>query len=255
MLTRLIDSHAHLTSSRLIDDVDGIVQRAEDAGLEAIISIASDLEDARGAIELAERYPSVYATAGVHPHAAASWEAGSAPVLAELARHSRVVAIGETGLDFYYDNAPAPVQTRAFMEQIDVARSVDLPVVVHSRSADAETIACIREAGWGRGILHCFSGGSALLEAALDAGWYISFAGMITFPKWELAELLRRVPGDRLLMETDSPYLAPVPFRGKQNEPAHVAHTVAKAAELRGESVEALAAATTANARTVYRLP
>lgn len=255
MLTRLIDSHAHLTSSRLIDDVDGIVQRAEDAGLEAIISIASNLEDARGAIELAERYPSVYATAGVHPHAAASWEAGSAPVLAELARHPRVVAIGETGLDFYYDNAPAPVQTRAFMEQIDVARSVDLPVVVHSRSADAETIACIREAGWGRGILHCFSGGSALLEAALDAGWYISFAGMITFPKWELAELLRRVPGDRLLMETDSPYLAPVPFRGKQNEPAHVAHTVAKAAELRGESVEALAAATTANARTVYRLP
>ncbi len=255
MLTRLIDSHAHLTSSRLIDDVDEVVQRAKDAGLEAIISIASDLEDARGAIELAERYPSVYATAGVHPHAAASWEAGSAPVLAELARHPRVVAIGETGLDFYYDNAPAPVQTRAFMEQIDVARSVDLPVVVHSRSADAETIACIREAGWGRGILHCFSGGSALLEAALDAGWYISFAGMITFPKWELAELLRRVPGDRLLMETDSPYLAPVPFRGKQNEPAHVAHTVAKAAELRGESVEALAAATTANARTVYRLP
>ena len=251
----LIDSHAHLTSSRFAGDVDGVARRAADAGLEAIVSIASDLDDAHAAIALTEQHPTIFATAGVHPHAAEKWDAGSPARLVELAQHDRVVAIGETGLDFYYDNAPAPVQIRSFMEQIEIARSLDLPVVVHSRSADAEMRACIVEAGWERGILHCFSGSRELLDTALDAGWYISFAGMITFPKWDLAELLRRVPLERLLVETDSPYLAPVPFRGKRNEPAHVTYTAVRAADIRGESAAVLATATTANARAVYRLP
>lgn len=251
----LIDSHAHLTSTRFAGEVDAVLDRARADGIEAVISIASDLEDAREAIGLAEQHPDVFATAGVHPHEAERWDSNSPARLTALAQHDRVVAIGETGLDFYYDNAPKPVQIRAFMEQIGIARDLDLPVVVHSRSADREMADCIANAGWGRGILHCFNGERDLLDTALDAGWYISFAGMITFSKWNLAELLQRVPADRLLVETDSPYLAPVPFRGKRNEPAYVAHTADKAAEIRGETPESVRAATTANARTIYRLP
>ncbi len=253
-MTPLVDTHAHLTDARFADDVDEVVERVRDAGVRWLVSIASDVDDARAAVALAERHPEVYATAGIHPHEATSASDEAFGRLRELAEHPRVVAIGETGLDFHYDNSPRAKQIESFQKHLAIAAELDLPVVVHARSADEEVRAAIEAAGWGRGVLHCFSGGDDLLEAALALGWYISFAGMITFPKWDGADQLRSVPLDRLLVETDSPYLAPVPFRGRRNEPAYVRRVVERVAELRGEDVDFVAAATAANAARFYAL-
>ncbi len=163
-----------------------------------------------------------------------------------------MVGIGETGLDFHYDNAPRVAQAESFRRHLKLGRELGMPVVVHARSADREVAEIIRDVGWGRGVLHCFSSERPLLDTALSLGWYISFAGVITFSRWNGADLLRSVPLDRLLVETDSPYLAPVPFRGKRNEPAHVRLVAERAAELRGETLSTLAAATTANAHALY---
>jgi TatD DNase family protein len=172
-----------------------------------------------------------------------------------LCDEPEIVALGETGLDFHYDRSPRREQTESFEAHLDLAARTGLPVVVHSRSADAETAELIRRhAGRVGGVLHCFSGGAALLRAGLDAGWYVSFSGIVTFRSWADAELVRRVPADRLLIETDSPYLAPVPRRGRRNEPALVAHTCAAVAEIRGEAVEAVAEATCGNARALYAI-
>lgn len=251
----LVDTHAHLTDARFADDVDEVVERARAAGVRWLVSIASDVDDALRAIALSERLPEVYATAGIHPHAASGATDGAFDRLHRLAGNPRVVAIGETGLDFHYDNSPRAEQIESFERHLALAAEVDLPVVVHARSADAEVRAAIEAAGWRRGVLHCFSGGDDLLEAALGLGWYISFAGMVTFPNWTGAEQLRSVPIDRLLVETDSPYLAPVPHRGRRNEPAHVGRVVERVAELRGEDVSSMAAATTTNAARFYGLP
>lgn len=252
----MIDAHAHLTDDRFADDVDAVVARAAAAGVDVIVSIATDPEDAREAIRLAERHAGVFATAGIHPHAASRCSAESLAEVAELATHPRVVAIGEAGLDYHYDFAPREAQVDCFRRQLELGIELDLPVVVHCREADDDVGRLLREAGTGsRGVLHCFSGGRALLDAALELGWFISFAGTITFKRFDDAELLRAVPLERLLVETDSPYLAPVPFRGKRNEPAHVVTVAARAAELRGEEPARLAAATARNAREFYRLP
>jgi TatD DNase family protein len=252
----MIDAHAHLTDEKFADDVDAIVARAVTAGVDVIVSIATDVADARAAIRLSERHPGVFATAGIHPHAAASPTAGSLQEVAELARHPRVVAIGETGLDYHYDFAPRAVQIDRFGRQLQLGVEVDLPVVVHAREADADVAALIREAGpQCRGVLHCFAGGRELLETALDLGWYVSFAGTITFKRYDDVDLLRAVPLDRILVETDSPYLAPVPLRGTRNEPANVVRVAERAAELRGEKLSDLAAITVANTRALYRLP
>jgi TatD DNase family protein len=189
---------------------------------------------------------------GIHPHSASSADDAAFQRLEELASAPRVVGIGETGLDYFYDNAPRAAQRESFQRHLELARTRDLPVVVHSRDADDDLRAILREAGWGRGVLHCFSGGRDLLDEALALGWHISFAGMITFPKWDAADLLLAVPLDRLLVETDSPYLAPVPHRGKRNEPAYVTLVARRAAELRGDDPEALMTATTANAVAFY---
>ena len=250
----IVDTHAHLTDAKLADHVDDVVARARAAGVDWIVTISSDLEDSQRAIAVAERFPSVYATVGVHPHAAASVTTDTFPRLRALAAHSKVVALGETGLDFHYDNSPRAEQRASFVSHLELGAELDLPVVVHVRSADVEAIELIRHVGWTRGVLHCFSGGAALLDAALDLGWYISFAGMVTFPKWESADLLRSVPLDRLLVETDSPYLAPVPYRGRRNEPANVVATAEKVAELRGIGSEELFAAASSNAGAFYRV-
>lgn len=252
----MIDSHAHLTDERLADEVEEVLGRATVAGVEAVVSIGTNVEDSRAAAALAERWPQVYASAGIHPHAADGASEASLSEVRELALGERVVAIGETGLDYHYDNAPRPVQRRAFERHLELGAELGLPVVVHSREADEDMIAILRAAPAGvRGVLHCFSSGRALLEAGLELGWYASFAGMITFKRYEDAELLRAVPLDRLLTETDAPYLAPVPHRGRRNEPAFVVEVVRRAAELRGEEVEVLAAATARNARDFYGLP
>lgn len=254
MSTTIVDTHAHLTDPRLAEEAEAVTVRARQAGVLWLVTVASDLEDSERTVALAQRLEGVYATVGIHPHAASTATSEAYARLRELARAPRVVAIGETGLDFHYDNSPRPEQRDAFRRQLELAAELDLPVVVHAREADDEVAEMLRAVGWGRGVLHCFSGGPALLDTALELGWYVSFAGMITFPKWDASDLLRRVPLDRLLVETDSPYLAPVPHRGRRNEPAYAPLVAARAAELRGEAAEQVAHACTKNARAFYRV-
>ncbi len=251
----VFDTHCHLTADAFEGDLEEVLGRARAAGLVGMTCIASTPADADGAIGLAESNADIWATAGVHPHEAGSAEPGwDAEVEARL-RHPRVVAVGECGLDFHYDFAPRDRQFDVFARQIELAAAHDLPLVVHSRTADREMQSFLSEMPTGvRGVLHCFSGGDELLDTALGRGWYVSFGGMVTFRKWTDEERLRRVPVDRLLVETDSPYLAPVPFRGKRNEPAHVVRVVERIAELRGEDPIETARRTTRNALEFYRI-
>jgi TatD DNase family protein len=189
----------------------------------------------------------------VHPHASDSVAGVGPERIEEAAGRARVVAIGETGLDYFHDNAPRDAQRRVFAWQIEIAARTGLPLVVHSRDADDDMAALVRGSG-ATGVLHCFTGGRALFDTALEAGWLISFSGLITFRKFDGADLVRAVPSERLLIETDSPYLAPVPNRGRRNEPSFLPHTCAVAAMLRGESAAELAATTEANARRFYRI-
>jgi TatD DNase family protein len=221
-----------------------------------MVTVASDLRDAREALRLADDTTGLWCTAGLHPHDARAFDAVRDPdALRSLATEPSVVAIGETGLDYFYDNSPRTEQGEAFEAQLEVAAETGLPVVVHSRASDAETVSFIRRfAGRVRGVLHCFSGGAALLEAGLDEGWFVSFSGMVTFKKFADEELVRRVPDERLLIETDSPYLAPVPKRGKRNEPAFLRHTCEAVASIRGARPEATAERTAENACRFYQV-
>lgn len=251
----LFDSHCHLTDERLSAEADAVIERSREAGVVGLVTIASDVQDARAALAIATRHAHVWSTAGVHPHGAEQTDPAAMEALRELAADPRVVAIGETGLDFHYDNAPRPAQRRSFDWQLGLAAAAGLPVVVHARDADADVAAAIRAAaGEVIGVLHCFAGGADLLDAALEAGWYVSFAGLVSFARYDGADLLRAVPEDRLLIETDSPYLAPVPHRGRTNEPAFVRHVLQAVAALRGADPAALAERTTANARLCYGL-
>ena len=255
---RFFDSHAHLTDQGFATDLEEVLDRAEREDVDSIVTIASDLSDAGAALELARsrRRPRIRATAGVHPHTAATWSPEAVAGLERIAASEQVVAIGETGLDFHYDNAPREQQIEAFRAQVELAERLQLPVVVHSRDADEETASVVREfAGRVQGVLHCFGGGVELLEAGLRADWYVSFAGIVSFKNFSDEAGVRRVPVERLLIETDSPYLAPVPMRGRRNEPSYVPHVAARVAEIRGEDVELIAEATYQNACRFYRLP
>jgi TatD DNase family protein len=252
----LIDSHLHLTDPRLLPEAEALVQRALAAGVEAMVSVGVGTDDAEQAIALAERFPQVWATAGLHPHDSARAGEEDFARLEELLDHPRVVAVGEAGLDFHYDHSPRQAQHEVFARQVELALRRGLPLVVHAREADAEVEAMLRGAGPElRGVLHCFTGGRSLLETALELGWYASFSGIVSFAGYADAELVRLVPEDRLLLETDAPYLTPVPHRGRRNEPAFVAAVAHAVAAHRGADPQALAAATTANARRFYALP
>jgi TatD DNase family protein len=255
---RFFDSHAHLTDESLAAELDAVLARAVEANVDSVVCIASDLDDALAAIELAgsvER-PRVRATVGIHPHEARSHTAESLSRLEAMAASETVVAVGETGLDFYYDNAPRDVQIEAFRAQLELAERLRRPVVVHSREAETETAAIVREwSGRVLGVLHCFSGGQELLDAGLESDWYVSFSGIVTFKNYTDVHAVRAVPADRLLVETDSPYLAPVPKRGRRNEPGFVPHVAARLAELRGESLDHIAEITYQNACRFYGLP
>lgn len=248
----MFDSHCHLTDERFTGEVEAVLERARDAGVSGVVTIASDLEDAHAAAALATTHAMVWCTAGVHPHAAGSqepdWEARLRTLLAE----PRCVAIGESGLDYFYDNAPRAQQRSVFEQQLALAAELGLPVVVHSRQAEADTAAMLQEATGVRGVLHCFDAGPALLDAALAADWYVSFSGLATFKRYTGGALVAAVPADRLLVETDSPYLAPVPHRGRRNEPAFVARVVDAVAAFRGEDAAATGARTEANALAFY---
>jgi TatD DNase family protein len=250
----MFDSHCHLTDEKFDPDRADVIARAWDAGLNGLVTIASDPADARAALALARAEPRIRATAGVHPHVAAASRDDDFRLVLELAGEPEIVAIGEAGLDYHYDHSPRTVQRRVFERQLAIAADLDLPIVVHSRSADDDTAAMVRAAAGVTGVLHCFSGGPALFDAAIESGWLISFAGMVTFRTFDNAGLLRATPDDRLLLETDSPYLAPVPHRGRRNEPAWVVETCHAAAGIRGTSFDEMAARVTANARQFYRL-
>jgi TatD DNase family protein len=252
---KLFDSHLHLTDTSFAEDLPDVLKRASQVGVKGLVTIASNPDDAERAIDLSRVETRVWCSAGLHPHEAEAFDEGVLARIEQLAAAPEVVAVGETGLDFFYDNSPREPQLRSFEAQLDLAARLDLPAVVHSREADAETAALIKRfrdtAG---GVLHCFTGGDGLLEVALDSGWHVSFSGLVTFKKFDAPDRVRRVPDDRLLIETDSPYLAPVPKRGRRNEPAYVAHTCAAVAAIRGVTPEAIAELTTANAAAFYGL-
>ncbi len=252
------DSHCHLTDERFAEEggVAGALARARAAGVVGVVTIGVGPEDAAAALAIAQGHDAVWATAGVHPHDASSWDEAVEQRIRELAARPKCVAIGEIGLDYHYDNAPRDVQRRVCAHQLELARELGLPVAIHSREAEADTAALVGEAARAGviGVLHCFSSGPPLLDAALAAGWYVSFAGVVTFKKYDGQALVRAVPSDRLLVETDSPYLAPVPHRGQRNEPAFVPLVAAGVAAIRGEQSEVVGRYTAENARRLYAL-
>lgn len=252
----LFDSHCHLTDGRFAGEVDEILARASERGLEGMVTIASDADDAYAVAELVTTRSDVWGTAGIHPHVAADAEAGDLDRIEDLLRsRTGLVAVGETGLDYHYDNSPRPVQRRLFRRQVELAVELGLPVVVHSRDADDDTRALIRDVGSEvRGVLHCFTGGAELLDAGLEAGWFVSYSGIASFSSFDGEEGLRRVPDDRLLIETDAPYLAPEPRRGRRNEPAWVAHVAEAVARIRDEDPDEVGRRTARNARSFYGL-
>jgi TatD DNase family protein len=252
-----IDSHTHLADPAFDEDRDAVIQRARAAGALTLVSIGESLGAADRSEAIARAHPGFVAwTAGVHPSEAATYDPQRDPALIRAHVARGAVAVGECGLDGTYDHAPMPLQRRAFAEQLVIARETGRPAVVHTRQAVEDTIAMVREAGQAgvRGILHCFTGPLELAEVGLEAGWNISFSGVITFKRWTDDDLIRLVPSDRILVETDAPYLAPVPFRGKRNEPAHIVRTLEYVAQARGMAVEDMGRVVSRNAVTCFGL-
>ncbi len=252
----LIDSHCHL-DYYTADERPAVLARARAAGVGQMVTIGTRLSRAAEQLALAEEAPGVWCTVGTHPHHAAEEDMPQIEDIAALAAHPKVIGIGEAGLDYFYDRSPRDVQAEVFRRHIRAARLVGLPVCIHTRDADDDMLAILREERVNGGdfsfLLHCFSSGRALAEAAIEMGGYISFSGILTFPKSQnFRELAADLPGDRLLVETDSPYLAPVPFRGKRNEPGHVVHTARVLAECRGITADEVHAQTGANFRRLF---
>lgn len=256
-LPELFDTHAHLHFPDFADDLPEILERARAAGVRRLVTIGTDVDTSAAALALAEREPGVWASAGIHPHDAAAADEAAFAEIERLARAPRVVAVGEIGLDFFRDLSPRPAQERTFRRLLDLAVRLGKPVLVHCRDAHAETLAILDEARVGRvgGIMHCFSGDVAVARRCLDLGLTISLAGPVTYPNARaLPEVARFVPADRLVIETDCPYLPPQGHRGRRNEPAYLALTAARVAALRGEPLDALATRLTDNAIRLLRV-
>lgn len=254
---QFVDSHTHLADTAFDSDRDAVIERARDAGAVALICIGESLPAASRARTIATQWPGfIWYTAGVHPHDAAAFSPQGD--IGAIREHIALgaVAVGECGLDYYYDHAPRLQQRRAFAEQIALAGQLRVPLIVHSRDAVDDTAAMVAEAGRAgiRGVMHCFSGPPSLAECAIEAGWYVSFSGIVTFRKWADDALIRSIPDDRILIETDAPYLAPVPFRGKRNEPAHTVHTALRVAAARDIPADALGRMLCANAARLFGL-
>ena len=256
----LIDSHAHIQGKEYSGEAEAVIARARAASVETIIAVggAGDMSSNREAVALAAQFESVYATVGMHPHDAKDVGDDELMDLRALALQPKVVAVGETGLDYYYNHSPHDVQRRVFAQFIHMARELELPIVVHERDAAREAAELLRVEGGGklRGVIHCFTGNYQAACAYLDLGFYLSFTGIITFKNAEpLRDVVRKAPLERIFVETDSPYLTPVPHRGKRNEPAYV-HLVAETiARLRGLSLEEVAQGTSANVRRLFAIP
>ncbi len=255
-ILKLVDSHCHLDDSQFDHDREACIERARAAGVVAMLAIGSGPPDLEAGIRLADAHPFIYAAAGVHPHEASKSGPDSFSRLRELATHPKVLAIGEIGLDYHYNFSPPEVQRDVFARQLEIAAEAQVPVIIHTREAWEDTLRLL-EQHWtpaGQpGIMHCFSGGPEEAERVLGMGFYVSFAGVVTFPKAQrVQEAARRIPENRLLVETDAPYLAPVPHRGKRNEPAFIVHTAERLAALRGVPASEIAAATTANFHRLF---
>jgi TatD DNase family protein len=254
----LIDSHCHLDDARYDADREAMITRARESGIDHFITIGCDLETSQAAVALAERHPFISATVGVHPHEVKHIQDGWYHELRALAKSERVVAYGEIGLDYHYDHSPREIQRERFREQIRLARELHLPIVVHTREAQEDTITILKEekAVEVGGVFHCFSGDAWLAKDTLDLGFYLSFSGVVTFQNATmLREIVKTVPLDRILIETDAPYLTPVPHRGKRNEPAYVRSVAEKIAELHSISLEEVETITTQNTKRVFRTP
>ena len=253
----MIDSHAHLADPAFDADRADVLARARAVGVVGIVCIGESVVAAERAAAIAAGCPGFVAyTAGIHPHDAASFDAAhDVPAIREQVRRG-AVAVGECGLDYHYDHSPRDRQRDAFSAQLELARELNVAVVVHTREAEPDTRAMIVDAGRDgvRGVLHCYTGSHELASAALEVGWYVSFSGIVTFRNWDDGTLLRLVPDDRLLVESDAPYLAPVPFRGKRNEPAFVRHTIERVATARDATPARIAQSTTDNARRLFGL-
>jgi TatD DNase family protein len=251
----LIDSHCHLDSLEFDADREGVIARALEAGVEHMVAIGTGNgpPDLEAGIRLADKYAPFFATVGIHPHDADKAGLADFDRLAELVSHPKVVALGEIGLDYHYDFSPRETQKSAFIRQMEIAAAANKPIVIHTREAWDDTVALLEQYwkphGIG-GIMHCFSGGPIEARRALDLGFYLSFGGIVTFPKaLDVQAAAKEAPADRILVETDAPYLAPVPKRGKRNEPALIVHTARKLAELRGQSLEEVSRVTSDNFR------
>lgn len=254
----LIDTHVHLDFGHFDGERDQIIGRARNGGVEKVINIGSNLKSSQETVKLIRRYPDyIFGAVGVHPHNARDLNGDMLRKIKELAKEEGIVALGEMGLDFHYDNSPRDDQKRAFRAQLRLARELEKPAVIHSRSAEGETITILREEGIREigGVMHCFSGNQITAEKTLEMGLYLAFGGVITFPKAdELRAIAASTPLERLLIETDCPYLTPVPYRGKRNEPLYVGYVAEKLAEIRVESLEEIIEATADNARRLFRI-
>jgi len=253
----LIDSHAHLEMPDFKRDLEQVIQRARESGVGYIFTVGTEKKDWKRALEIADSHPSIYAILGVHPHNAKEIEDQTYPALRELCRNGKVRACGEIGLDFFRNLSPRDIQLKRFREQIGLAKELGLPIVVHDREAHQETLEILKsekaeECG---GIIHCFSGDYVMAKICIDMGFYISVPGSITFKNAEgFREIVKRIPLESLLVETDAPFITPEPFRGKRNEPGYVRYTAQKVAEIKKISFEKVAEVTTENALKVYRL-
>lgn len=248
---KLVDSHCHLNFPDFKDNLDEVVERAVANGITSMQTICTKLHEFPAILAIAEKYPNIWCSVGVHPNNVADEELAKAEELVKLAQSPKVIGFGETGLDYYYEHSPREKQRLSFIEHIKAAQATGLPVIVHTRAADDDTIEVMQEQmqnGSFKGLIHCFSTGAKLAWGAIEMGMYISISGIVTFKKaTELQEIVKTLPLDRLLVETDAPYLAPMPHRGKTNEPAFTRHTAEFIAELKGISYEEVAEVTTRN--------
>jgi len=252
----MIDSHAHLELRDFDPDRDDVVARAREAGVDAIVTIGTDLDDCFKAVEIAGKYDAVYAAVGIHPHEVKKIDRQTYDSMRELATRPKVVAYGEIGLDFFRNLSPRDDQIRRFGEQLELAEDLNLPVIIHDREAHRETMSMLSAwKGARRGIIHCFSGDYAMAAKCLDMGFYISIPGTVTFPKADtLRDVVRRVPVESLLVETDAPFLTPEPHRGKRNESAYVKYTAMRVAELKDMPFEEIAGITARNACEIFQI-
>jgi TatD DNase family protein len=251
-----IDTHAHLDFDRFDKDRDGVIQAAYDAGVKRIVNVGADMESSRNSVNLAKEYDFIYAAVGVHPHDAKGINEDDYTELRELAQNDKVVAIGEIGLDYYYDNSPRKEQQEAFKKQLQLAKELNLPVVIHSRDAKEDTLKILEESAEGlQGILHCYAYDLATAKRIIDMGFYLAFGGVITFNNAkDLRAVVKDISLEDILIETDAPYLTPAPHRGKRNESKFVINVAERIAEIKGISLEEVAKVTTANAKKLLNL-